>query len=437
MLLMQGPLWSIVSTMAPPQPGQGALNLSELSAKIDPAKEWRQIFHEAWRVQRDYFYDPNFHGIDLKQMERRYEPFLAGIRTRADLNYLFEDMLGELCIGHMFINGGDIPGADFVPGGLLGADYSIEANRYRLARVFNGENWNPGARAPLTQPGVSAVTGEYILAIDGKELTGKDNIHQRLEGKAGKQVKLRIGPNPSDTGSREVVVVPVANETGLRQLAWREDNRRKVEKLSGGRLGYVYIPDTNIGGWTNFTRFYYAQNNKDGMIIDERLNGGGQVDDYMVEQMIRPLTSAWTSRYGKDFTSPAVGNFGPKVMIVDQYAGSGGDYFPWHFKRKKVGPVVGKRTWGGLVGILVFPQFVDGGSVTSPNIAFHTPEGEWEVENHGVDPDVEVELDPYLWRQGRDAQLEKAVEVAMERLKTFKKPNVKKPAYKDNSKIGG
>ena len=437
MLLIQGPNWSIVSTMAPPQPGQGSLNLSELSAKIDPPKEWRQIFREAWRIQRDYFYAPNFHGINLKQMERRYEPFLAGIRSRADLNYLFEDMLGEICVGHMFIGGGDVPGTAFVPGGLLGADYTIEANRYRLARVYNGENWNPGLRAPLTQPGVNAVAGEYILEIDGKELTSKDNIHQRLEAKAGKQVRLKIGPNPSNTGARDVVVIPIANDTGLRHLAWREDNRRTVERLSGGRLGYVYIPDTNVGGWTNFNRFYYAQAKKDGMIIDERFNGGGQVDDYMVEQMIRPLTSAWTARYGKDFTSPAVGNFGPKVMIVDQYAGSGGDYFPWHFKRKKAGTVVGKRTWGGLVGILVFPSFVDGGSVTSPNVAFHTPEGEWQIENYGVDPDIEVELDPYLWRQGKDAQLEKAVAIAMEKLKTFNKPAVKKPAYPDKTKVGG
>ena len=437
LLLIQGPMWSIVPSAAPPQPGQGVLSLADLSAKIDPAKEWAQIYHEAWRVQRDYLYDPNFHGIDLKQMERRYQPFLAGIRSRDDLNYLFEDMLGELCIGHMFISGGDIPGMGGVPGGLLGADYTIESNRYRLAKVYNGEHWNPGMRAPLTQPGVSAVAGEYILEIDGKPLTGTDNIYQRLEARAGKQVRIKLGPNPSDTGSREVVVVPIPSEAGLRILAWREDNRRKVEQLSGGRLGYAHIPDTNIGGWTNFNRYYYAQIRRDGMIIDERFNGGGQVDDYMVEQMIRPLTSAWTARYGKDFTSPAVGNFGPKVMIVDQYAGSGGDYFPWHFKRKKAGTVVGKRTWGGLVGILVFPTFVDGGSVTAPNIAFYTPEGEWEVENYGVDPDIEVELDPYLWRQGRDAQLEKAVQVAMDKLKTFKPPVVKKPKYQDKSKIGG
>lgn len=435
LLLIQGPVWSIVPTAMPPQPGQGVLDLDGLEAKINPLAEWKQMYREVWRIERDFLYAPNFHGIDLKTMAKRYEPFLDGIKTRDELNYLFEDMLGELCIGHMFISGGDSPSVDGVPGGLLGADYSIEANRYRLARVYDGENWNPGLMAPLTRPGVSAKAGEYILAIDGKDLTAKDDIYERLEATAGRQVKLRIGPNPSETGSREVVVVPIPSETGLRFKAWEEDNRRTVEKLSGGRLGYAHIPDTNVGGWTNFNRYYYAQIRKDGMIIDERFNHGGQVDDYMVENMSRPLMSMWTSRYGKDFASPASTNFGPKVMITNQFSGSGGDYFPWHFKKAKVGPVVGKRTWGGLVGILVFPTLIDGGSVTAPNIAFYNPNGTWDVENHGVDPDVEVELDPYLWRKGRDAQLEKAVEVAMEALKNQKLPVIKKPAYPDKSKL--
>lgn len=437
MLLVQGPLWSIVPTAQPPQPGQGALNLGELQAKIDPVQEWKQMYREVWRIERDFLYTPTFHGIDLKEMAKRYEPFLDGIRSRDDLNYLFTDMLGELCIGHMFISGGDTPSVDAIPGGLLGADYSIEANRYRLARVYDGENWNPGLFAPLTRPGVNAKAGEYILAINGKELTSKDNIYERLEATAGVQVKLKIGPNPSDTGSREVVVVPIPSEAGLRVKAWEEDNRRTVEKLSNGRLGYAHIPDTNIGGWINFNRYYYAQIKRDGMIIDERFNHGGQVDDYMVDSMNRPLMSMWTSRYGKDFASPASANFGPKVMIINQFAGSGGDYFPWHFKKAQVGPVVGKRTWGGLVGILVFPTLVDGGSVTAPNIAFYNPNGTWDVENHGVDPDIDVELDPFLWRQGRDSQLEKAVEIGLEKLKVAKPPVIKKPSYPDKSKLPG
>jgi len=435
-LLNNGGFWQLAPTAAPIAPGQGTLDTSGMRTMVEPMKEWKQMFHEAWRVQRDFLYAPNFHGINLAEMEKRYEPFLANIRSREDLNYLFEDMLGELCIGHMFVGGGDVPGVDGVPGGLLGADYNLENGRYRFARVYNGENWNPNLRAPLTQPGVNVKAGEYLLAIDGQDLRSSQNLHQRLEAKAGKQVKIKVGPNTDGTGSREVTVVPVADEGGLRLLAWREDNRRTVEKLSGGRLGYMHIPDTNVGGWTNFNRYFYAQVGKEGLIVDERFNHGGQVDDFMVDNMERPLMSMWTARYGKDFTSPLSQIYGPKVMIVNQYAGSGGDYFPWHFKKAKVGPVVGYRTWGGLVGILNFPTFIDGGSVTAPNIAFYNPNGTWDVENYGVDPDIEVDFDPALWRQGHDPQLERAVAEAMKLLEKQPKSGIKKPAYPDKSTIG-
>ncbi|HLP00222.1 MAG TPA: PDZ domain-containing protein, partial [Fimbriimonas sp.] len=435
-LLNWGGAVQIASTAGPITPGAGALDLGSLKTLVDPMSEWRQMYHEAWRVQRDFFYAPNYHGADLVALERKYEPFVKNLRSRDDLNYLFEDMLGELCVGHMYIQGGDIPTVTQVPGGLLGADYTIENGRYKFARVFDGENWNPELRAPLTAPGVSVKAGEYLLAINGKELTSSHNIHQQLEMTANKQVLLKVGPSPDGKGSREVTVVPVANEFGLRHLAWREDNRRMVDKLSGGKLGYMHIPDTNVGGWTNFNRYFYAQVGKEGLIVDERFNHGGQVDDFMVDNMARPLRSMWTSRYGKDFTSPLGQIYGPKVMIVNEYAGSGGDYFPWHFKKAKVGPVVGKRTWGGLVGILNFPVFIDGGSVTSPNIAFYNPDGLWDVENHGVDPDIEVEFDPYLWRQGRDPQLERAVEEAMKLLAKQPKSTVKKPTYPDKSTLG-
>ena len=436
-VLLDGPAGpSIVSTAGPAGPGQGRLDLSGMSAKIDARKEWRQMYHEAWRIERDFLYDPNFHGNDLKALERRYEPFLANIVSRADLNYLFEDMLGEISIGHMFIRGGDVPGARGVPGGLLGADYAFENGHYRLTKVYSGEGWNPGVRGPLTGPGVGAKAGEYLLEIDGKPLTDSNDIYEALEGKAGRQVRVKIGPTPNGVGAREAVVVPVASEFALRSLAWEEDNRRTVERLSGGKLGYAHIPDTNIGGWTNFNRFYYAQIHKPGMVIDERFNHGGQVDDYMVEAMNHPLMSMWSSRYGKDFASPASANFGPKVLLVNEFAGSGGDYFPWHFRKAGVGPLIGKRTWGGLVGILVFPDLVDGGSITAPNIAFYNPDGTWDVENHGVDPDIEVELDPYLWRQGRDAQLEAGVTEALRLLAKSTPSKVKKPAYPDRTKVG-
>ncbi|MBL8064581.1 MAG: PD40 domain-containing protein [Chthonomonadaceae bacterium] len=435
-LLFNGAGFQIVSTAAPMAPGQGAIDTSGMVSIVEPMQEWKQMFHEAWRVQRDFLYAPNYHGIDLSAMERKYEPFVANIRSRADLNYLFEDMLGEICVGHMFISGGDIPGVEGVSGGLLGADYELDKGRYRFARVYSGENWNPSLRAPLTEPGVNVKAGEYLLAIDGVELRSDQSIHQRLEAKAGKQVVIKVGKSVDGTGSREVTVVPIGSEAGLRLLAWREDNRRTVEKLSGGKLGYMHIPDTNIGGWTNFNRYFYAQLEKQGIIVDERFNHGGQVDDFMVDNLQRPLMSMWTSRYGKDFPSPFGQIYGPKVMIINEYAGSGGDYFPWHFKKAKVGPVVGKRTWGGLVGILNFPTFIDGGSVTAPNIAFYNPDGKWEVENYGVDPDIDVEFDPALWRQGRDAQLERAVAEAMKLLSKNPKPSIKKPAYPDKSSLG-
>ncbi|HWA82937.1 MAG TPA: PDZ domain-containing protein, partial [Fimbriimonadaceae bacterium] len=390
MLVQQGPMWVIVSTMAPPAPGQGMLNLSGMVAKVDPRAEWRQMFHEVLRIERDFFYDPHFHGQNLQALEKKYEPFLDNIMSREDLNYLFTDMLGEISVGHMFISGGDIPGVEGVPGGLLGADYTIENGRYRFARIYDGESWNPGVQAPLTQPGVNVKTGDYLLAINGKDLTSSDNVYGALEGLAGKQVKIKVGPNPDGTGARETTVVPVPAEGALRHLAWIEDNRRKVSELSGGKVGYAHIPDTNVGGWVSFNRFYYAQIDKQGMVIDERFNHGGQVDDFLVEMMNRPLMSMWTSRYGKDFTSPLSAIFGPKVLLINQYAGSGGDYFPWHFRKVGLGPLIGKRTWGGLVGILVFPPLMDGGSVTAPNIAFYNPNGTWDVENHGVDPDIDV-----------------------------------------------
>jgi tricorn protease len=435
LLIGQGQNYSIVSTAADHADG-GMLRLDSLVARIDPRAEWAQIYHEAWRNERDFFYDPHYHGIDLIEMERRYRPFLATLCSRDDLNYLLRDMFGELCVSHIYVVGGDIRLQDYRPKvGLLGADYTIENGRYRLSRIYSGESWNPDLRAPLTQPGVAAKVGEYILAIDGEDLPSSRIIDEALDGKAGKQVRLRLGITPDGRGSREVVVIPVSDDHGLRLRAWEEDNRRLVDKLSGGRLGYVYIPDTSVGGWSNFMRYYYSQIQKDGMVIDERSNRGGDGDDYMVEAMSRPLASMTATRYGKDFPSPATANFGPKVLIIDQYAGSGGDNFPWHFKHAHVGPLIGKRTYGGLVGTLTSVTFVDGGYVTTPNLAFYNPNGTWDVENHGVDPDIDVDLDPYQWRQGHDSQLERAVQEALKLLASKPKPMIKRPSYRDKSTL--
>ncbi|MFQ5927039.1 MAG: PDZ domain-containing protein [Terriglobia bacterium] len=429
MLYRKGKQWAIVATAKPPKPGEGTLKLDKMELRVDPRAEWRQMYHEVWRIERDFLYDPGAHGLDLKAAERSYAGYLNNLGSRTDLNYLLAEMLGNLVLGHTFVGGGDTPEVKRVPGGLLGADYVIENGRYRFARVYHGENWNPRLRAPLTQPGVNVQAGEYLLVVNGRAVRGSDNIYRFFENTAGKQVMLKVGPNPDGTEARRVTVVPVRSETSLRHRAWIDGNRRKVEEMSGGRVGYVYLPNTGGGGYTNFNRYYFAQLGKQAMVVDERFNGGGLAADYIVDYMRRPLMNYWTTREGEDFTTPLGSIFGPKVMIINEFAGSGGDALPWYFRRAGVGKLVGKRTWGGLVGIYDYPQLIDGGFVTAPRLAFWNPDGTWDVENHGVTPDIEVEFDPKAWHAGRDPQLEKAVEVVLEELRQKPPPVHKKPAY--------
>jgi tricorn protease len=342
---------------------------------------------------------------------------------------LFDEILGHLTLGHTYVGGGDTPQARAVPGGLLGADFRVEYGRYRFARVYDGENWNPTLRAPLTAPGVNVKAGEYLLAVNGRELRGTDNIYAFFESTANKNVVIKVGPNPDGKDAREVTVSPVGTEGGLRNFAWVEDNRRKVEQISSGRVAYVYLPNTGGGGWTYFNRYYFAQIGKEGVVIDERFNGGGSVADYIIDYLRRPLLSYWHTREGADFTTPFASIFGPKAMIINEFAGSGGDALPWMFRQAKIGPLIGKRTWGGLVGIYDYPALVDGGTVQAPRLAFWNPNGTWEVENNGVAPDVEVEHDPKLVREGKDPQLERAVQWVLDELKRNPLPQHKRPAY--------
>jgi tricorn protease len=440
MLYRQGDRWFIAATTptpatasaTPPRPGESAsssLNLDDMEVYVDPRAEWKQMYHEVWRIQRDFLYDPGHHGLDLKAAEKQYLPYLHSVASRSDLNYLFQEMLGNLAIGHLYVGGGDTPEVKKVPGGLLGADYRIENNRYRFARVYHGENWNPQLRAPLTQPGVNVTAGEYLLAVNGRPVMAADNIYRLFEGTAGKTVVLKVGPKADGTGAREVTVVPVESETALRNLAWIEDNRRTVERLSQGRVAYVYLPDTSVGGYTNFNRYYFAQVGKDAAVIDERFNGGGTAADYIIDYMRRPLMNYWSTREGADFTTPLGSIFGPKVMLINEFAGSGGDAMPWYFRKARIGPLVGERTWGGLIGIYDYPPLIDGGTVTAPRLAFWNPEGDWEVENHGVKPDVEVDLDPQRVRAGHDPHLEKAVQIVLDALQKDPPPRHQKPAY--------
>jgi len=416
-LYRQGQGWFIAKTDAAPKPGDGALKLDEMEVYVDPRAEWNQMYHEVWRIQRDFLYDPQHHGLDINAAEKKYAPYLKGLAGRSDLNYLFDEMLGEITIGHMFMGGGDVPKPRAVKGGLLGADYKIENGRYRFARIFNGENWNPELLAPLTQPGVEVKTGEYLLEVEGREVRLPAEVYSYFENTAGKQIKIKVGPNADGKDAREVTVVPLPNEFPLRNRAWEEDNRRKVDELSGGKLAYVHVPDTAVGGYLNFNRFYFAQVGKQGAVIDERYNHGGEVADYIIDMLKRPLRNCAISREGEAFCSPLAQIYGPKTMIINEMSGSGGDALPWMFKQDQIGPLVGTRTWGGLVGIYGYPPLLDGGYVTAPRVAIYGLKGDWEVENRGIAPDIEVENDPASVATGHDRQLEKAVEVTMEALK--------------------
>jgi tricorn protease len=422
--------WTIAATDGSSKPGEGNLRLDGVQIAVDPRAEWQQMFHEAWRIERDFFYDPHHHGLDLDAAERKYRPYLAGVASHNDLRYLLTEAMGELTVGHLFIfGGGDDEGRHPPPTGLLGADFSVDHGRYRIARIYTGESWNPELRAPLSQPGVNVAQGDYVLAVNGAVVSATEDIYKYFEGTAGRPVVLRVSADPSGAGARDVTVDPVPSETGLRNYAWIEDNRRTVDRLSGGKIGYAYLPNTGTGGYTYFNRYYLAQTQKDGMVLDERFNGGGAVADYMIEVMQRKPLFRMMTRDGEDVTSPTGANYGPKVMLVNEYAGSGGDALPYMFHEEKIGPLVGRRTWGGLVGIYGYPQLMDGMGITAPRIAIYTMRGQFEIENHGVAPDVVEDLDPAAWRAGHDSQLEKGVTMAMDSLAKHPPVVVKRPPY--------
>ncbi len=423
------PEYVIASASAPLKSGEGVLHLADVEVKVDPIAEWKQMYHEVWRIERSYFYDPNLHGVNSADSEKEFEKYLDSLASRADLNYIFHEMLGEITSGHLRGGGGNIPEAKRVPGGLLGADYEIVNGRYRFKKVYTGESWNPQLRAPLVQPGINVSAGDYLLAVNGQDLQGSDDVSRLFEGTADKRVVLRIGADQTGANSREITVMPVASEQQLRHQAWVEENRRKVDQMSGGKLAYVYMPNTAMDGLTSFDRYYFAQVDKQGAIIDERFNSGGQAADYVIDVLNRPLQGWWSPRYGAIYRTPAAAIFGPKVMITNEIAGSGGDLMPWMFRHTHIGTLVGKRTWGGLIGVSQYPTLMDGGVVTAPNFGFFSPAGEWDVENHGVTPDVEVEQDPKAVHDGHDPQLERAVSIAMKQLEKNSVPVPHRPAF--------
>jgi tricorn protease len=391
----------------------GELDLSGVRKWVDPKAEWADIFRETWRIEREFFYDAQMHGADWHAIYEKYKPLLPFVQHRDDLGYLIAQVGGELTVGHSYLAGaGDEPTEEPVSIGLLGADIGVENGHYRIKKIYGGENWNPELQAPLAAPGIQVAEGDYILEVDGRPLAPPTNFYSAFQGLAGHNVVLRVSSSPSATESSAhlVSVIPIANEGALRSRDWVEDNRRAVEKLSNGRLGYVWLPNTAAAGYQQFIRYYYAQQDKEGIVIDERYNGGGQIADFIVNELGRSPDGYFVRRDGMPKTSPGTGIYGPKVMIINESAGSGGDALPYMFHLRKLGTLVGTRTWGGLVGTLTIPSTLDGGGITAPSLAFYDLNGKWAVENEGVAPDITVEYTPAAVLNGHDPQLEKAVQ---------------------------
>lgn len=396
--------------------GAGKLNTSNLSVLTDPKKEWKQMFDELWRIERDFFYVENMHGANWKAIKTKYEKFLPYVGHRDDLNYLFNDMMAELVIGHNYVGNGDYPEQVAVNVGLLGADYEISNGMYRFKKIYTGLSWNPGFKAPLAQAGIAVKEGEYLVAVNGIPLDAQTNVYSVFQNMAGKQTRISVNTTASLSGAREITVVPVATESNLRLMDWVEGNRKKVDDLSGGRVAYVYMPNTGGDGYTFFNRYYFSQLDKDAVIVDDRFNGGGSAADYVIDLLSRTVTNYWKNRDGEIMKTPEGVIDGPKAMITNEYAASGGDLMPYMFKLKKVGTLVGTRTMGILVGIYNYPVLMDGGTMTAPRLGIFSKEGKWVVENEGISPDVEVEMMPKDVIAGKDPQLEKAVDVLMKQL---------------------
>lgn len=420
LLYRSGGIWGIVSAAGSPvTAGDGRISTDGIRIQVNPREEYHQILKEGWRFQRDFLYVDNVHGAPWDEIYEWYSPWVEHVRHRSDLNYIIGIMGGEVAVGHSYFFGGDFPDVESVPGGLLGADYEVSNGYFRISKIYTGENWNPGLTSPLSGPGINVDEGDYILEVNGRGLTAEMNLYELFEATSGRQTKIRINDRPVYEGSRVETVVPINNESGLRMRNWIELNRRMVDHLSDGQLAYVYVPNTGAVGYEYFNRYYFSQQDKAGAVIDERNNGGGSAADYMVDIMSRQLHGYFNSRANdrKPFTTPMAGIWGPKVMIINENAGSGGDLLPYMFRKMGIGPLIGTRTWGGLVGTWDTPRFIDGGGMIAPRGGFFNTDGEWAVEGEGVAPDIEVFQHPAEVIRGADPQLEASVREALRLLR--------------------
>jgi tricorn protease len=434
-LYIKGRDWFLVPATAPVKPDEGKLDMKGLEINVDPRAEWRQMYREAWRIMRDWFYDPNYHGQNLAELERHFAEYLPNITRRADLNSLMSQMLGYVSVSHLVVEGGDTPPPARPPSrvGLLGADYEISEGRYRFKRIYPSSRFNDpsgSVSSPLDRPGVNVREGEYLLAVEGQNLEATKNIYSYFEGKAGRPTKITVGPKASGEGSRQLTVYPAAGENRLRRAYWAEMNRRRVEEMSGGKLGYIFV-ESYGQGIIDFTRGLTGYGDKQGIIIDQRFNGGGITPDYFIEWLKRRPLYYYTYREGEDIPTPVNPGPGTAVLITNEFNGSAAETFAFMFKLGRVGPIVGARTYGAGIGPYVFtPDLIDGGSIQLPNRAAYDPSGTtWGIENAGVVPDVEVEITPRDFMAGRDPQLERAIQAAMEGLKKNVPLLPKKPRY--------
>jgi tricorn protease len=411
------------------------VDLSNMKVWVNLQEEWKQVFDESWRQMRDFFYDPNMHGVDWSSIQTKYEALVPYVNDRNDLNYIIGEMIGELSVGHAYVSGGDKAKPERITIGLLGAELSKdESGYYKIDKILRGENWTRNTRSPFTEVGVDVSEGDFIIAVDGKPTDEMTDIYASLVGKAGKQVEFTISSSASEEGAKEVIILPIGDESKLYYYNWVQDNINYVNEKTDGKVGYIHIPDMSAQGLNEFVKYYYPQLKKKALIIDDRGNGGGNVSPMIIERLRRELALMRISRNGSPRTNPAGYHHGPKVMLLDNYSASDGDLFPYQFKTLKMGTLIGKRSWGGVVGISGSLPFIDGGSLMRPEHAtYHRDGSDFVIEGYGVDPDIEIDNDPAKEYAGIDEQLDKAIEVILEQLKDWEDlPEV--PDYPDKSK---
>jgi tricorn protease len=428
LLVMSGGSFSIID-VAPKQKMESKLDTAAMKMTVNPAEEWRQLFTDAWRLQRDFFYDPGMHGVDWQTMRERYGAMLDDVITRWDLNFVIGELIGEINTSHSYRGGGDVERPKRRRTGLLGVDWELADGAYRIKKIVRAAPWDTEVRSPLAEPGVDVDEGDWVLAVNGAVIDIDKDPWAAFAGLAEQAVILTVNDRPSFDGAREVIVETLASEARLRNLAWIEANRRKVDEATDGRVGYIYVPSTGRGGQTELYRMFRPQFAKDGLIVDERFNNGGQIPDRFVELLNRPLYNFWGVRAGSQWQTPQVAHVGPKAMLINSWSGSGGDAFPYYFRAAGLGPLIGTRTWGGLIGYTGAPELIDGGRLTVPTFSFYNLDGEWDVEGYGVDPDIEVVDNPSLMASGGDPQLDRAIEEVLAALEENPPLRVPRPEY--------